>query len=389
VAKGSKRSVVLAVALALGSGPVQAANNHVGGVSTKAKAMQNAFTAIADDPSALYYNPAGLVQIEGTRLMLDLEEVRPRLRFERAGVGSARSSRGARDLNVFFSHDLGRATFGLGLFAPFAARTSFSTTGAVGAQRHAASLLRLDLAPTLAFELGRDWAIGAGLTASRVSGHTDVLGFEESLRGYGFTGQAGVLYRGIDRVQLGLSYRGRMSANVEGRGRIQGVGSDTHDSQLRFPDRLSLGAAWEATDAWTLSMNVDWEGWSYLRKFRRDYDNPVLKGAGNARIDARDAVAFHWGAQREIGEHTELRFGYTYQTRAQDTSALVPAMPDFRGQVASLGIGRTLGNGIELEATYEFAHGGSGTRGALFPGRLEASAHFISVGVTIPFGDRR
>ncbi|MEW5875669.1 MAG: PorV/PorQ family protein [Candidatus Zixiibacteriota bacterium] len=40
------------------------------GVSPRADAMAGAFTAISDDASAVYYNPAGLVQIENSQLMI-------------------------------------------------------------------------------------------------------------------------------------------------------------------------------------------------------------------------------------------------------------------------------------------------------------------------------
>jgi len=40
------------------------------GVSPRAEAIGGGFTAMADDASAVYYNPAGLVQIEGRQVML-------------------------------------------------------------------------------------------------------------------------------------------------------------------------------------------------------------------------------------------------------------------------------------------------------------------------------
>ncbi|HEV7866621.1 MAG TPA: outer membrane protein transport protein, partial [Chthoniobacteraceae bacterium] len=36
----------------------------------QATARGNAFTATADNPSAIYYNPAGITQLEGTRALL-------------------------------------------------------------------------------------------------------------------------------------------------------------------------------------------------------------------------------------------------------------------------------------------------------------------------------
>lgn len=42
------------------------------GVSPRADAIGGAFTAIADDASAIYYNPAGLVQLENRQIMISM-----------------------------------------------------------------------------------------------------------------------------------------------------------------------------------------------------------------------------------------------------------------------------------------------------------------------------
>ncbi len=44
------------------------------GVSARATSMGSAFTAVADDPSAAYWNPAGLVGVDGTVVMLNHTE---------------------------------------------------------------------------------------------------------------------------------------------------------------------------------------------------------------------------------------------------------------------------------------------------------------------------
>src|ERR1700691_3429787 len=38
--------------------------------SAEATARGDAFAATADDPSAIYYNPAGITQLDGTRVLL-------------------------------------------------------------------------------------------------------------------------------------------------------------------------------------------------------------------------------------------------------------------------------------------------------------------------------
>ena len=42
---------------------------RIQGQGTAASAMSNAYAAQADDPSALYYNPAGMTQLQGVQLM--------------------------------------------------------------------------------------------------------------------------------------------------------------------------------------------------------------------------------------------------------------------------------------------------------------------------------
>ena len=53
---------------------------EVSGLSSKATAMGNAFSAVADDFSAVYYNPAGLAQQDHHSLYMGYLVVLPRLK---------------------------------------------------------------------------------------------------------------------------------------------------------------------------------------------------------------------------------------------------------------------------------------------------------------------
>ena len=48
--------------------------------------MGGAFTAVADDPSASFYNPAGLIQIDGNQLLFEYVMVLPRVSLQRGSV---------------------------------------------------------------------------------------------------------------------------------------------------------------------------------------------------------------------------------------------------------------------------------------------------------------
>src|SRR5215470_15332992 len=53
----------------IGLEPVFAQVPRIQGQGTAASGMSNAFSAQADDPSALHYNPAGMTQLQGIQLM--------------------------------------------------------------------------------------------------------------------------------------------------------------------------------------------------------------------------------------------------------------------------------------------------------------------------------
>jgi long-chain fatty acid transport protein len=53
------------------------------GIGARAIAMGGAFTAVADDGAALYYNPAGMVQVEGHRSHMEYVFVFPRVYLQR------------------------------------------------------------------------------------------------------------------------------------------------------------------------------------------------------------------------------------------------------------------------------------------------------------------
>lgn len=56
------------------------------GVSPRADAFGGAFTAVADDASAIYYNPAGLVQLENRQVMVSLIDYPADISYSFVGV---------------------------------------------------------------------------------------------------------------------------------------------------------------------------------------------------------------------------------------------------------------------------------------------------------------
>src|SRR5512134_2178984 len=70
------RGLAVLVVLMFSAASAMAAGFRLPEAGAKAMGMGFAFTAQADDPSAIYFNPAGLTQLEGQNLMVGATFIR-------------------------------------------------------------------------------------------------------------------------------------------------------------------------------------------------------------------------------------------------------------------------------------------------------------------------
>src|SRR5215217_4598419 len=88
-----------------------------------ATARGEAFAATADNPSAVYYNPAGITQLHGTQVLLGAYGVTFNSRADLKAPGDTFDNRyepqGAPQFFATWQLPKGPITLGLGVYAPF------------------------------------------------------------------------------------------------------------------------------------------------------------------------------------------------------------------------------------------------------------------------------
>jgi len=152
-------------------------------MGAKATGMGTAFIAVADDGSALFYNPAGIAFQKGTYFEMDNTVVVGLFRFTPSSVpqGTVVPSNGYSGIvkphfipvaALYFTHQLSeKYTFGFGMFTPFGLAANFTnfhdgdpaSSKFVG--RYAGSRGRLEsywFQPTLAYKITPNSAIAVG-----------------------------------------------------------------------------------------------------------------------------------------------------------------------------------------------------------------------------------
>ena len=137
---------------------------------SKAASMGTAFVAIADDPSAILYNPAGLTQLTGTNTYSGATAVIPTSEYESPSGESDET-----DFQVFFpphlyiSSDLNTETIalGLGVFSPFG--IGGRKWGEDGPTRYISTestIATISVNPTFAWEITPSLSVGLAFTCT-------------------------------------------------------------------------------------------------------------------------------------------------------------------------------------------------------------------------------
>lgn len=362
-----------------------AGNIAVNGVATRGETMQ-AFTAVADDPSAIYYNPAGIRQVPGTEIEGGVSYIMPHQEFKNSMNGSdTQSEFNIFDPNLFATTQyFQNVTFGIGVYSPFARKTNFDRTLAVYNMTHRSEIVRLDVAPTVAFDLGKYVSAGVGFVASHVYMNSKVFNLEEDGDGYGYSGQGGILIKLPRQVHIGAVYRGRMTANLDGDGKYSGINGN-YNANVHFPATYGVGVSWQPASRWLLSLEYDRELWSFMTDVTRHYKQPLLNQLGHSVVDGQDSDNYRIGIIYCFDPKNELRAGYSFVAIAVPGKNMIPAQPDYDTQVVSLGYSHYFEK-MRLDLGYEFAFtNDQKSDNQFFPGTHQAHVNMLHLGLTYNF----
>ena len=130
--------------------------------------MGGAFTADADRPSAVYYNPAGIVQMDSIEVSAGLNWVQPQVRFESLTAGNGNTSKMKEDNylfpDVFVTTPIIKDKFyiGVGESSNYGAGNDWEANGFSAFDTVKDSFVNKDYMITGAYKINDQWSVGAG-----------------------------------------------------------------------------------------------------------------------------------------------------------------------------------------------------------------------------------
>ena len=380
----------------------------------KAAAMQAAFVAVADDPSAIVHNPAGITHLNGTHIYTGVTAVMGSTEFKDPAGRTEES-----DFKVYFpphayvtsDFNSKNMAFGLGLYSPFGiGGRQWSEEGLTRYLATKNLISTLALNPVFACKVLPHVSIGAGAFYIHATNESErmidqsALGFSDGKfalkgKGGGFGYNLAVLLFPGREISFGMAYRSKTDVDQEVDIRLIDLAPALHpltggssadfnaDATLRFPESLNFGLACRSSRFLTLSVELEWIRWSRFDSMEVDLRHE-LPEAGitdfTVRFDYKDTWLYKIGADYEMNPNISIRAGYAYIENPVPNQTLSPANPDADQHSMSIGLGYKRNQWhLDFFYMYEIFKRRSVANEAV-TGEFRTSAHFagLSFGYT-------
>ncbi len=394
----------------------------------KAVAMGGAFAATADDPSAIWFNVAGIAQQRraevlagGTGITFQNEFTGdPNDAFSAGSHGSYR-----RHLfippNGYVVVPFGsNLTFGVGVFAPFGLRTSWRQPWIGRFVSNDANIKTVSVEPALAWQTsdGR-LAIGGGpeyrrahVILARNSGalnpftgrFADVASSYLSSEWASKWGwNVGVLFKPTSTWRIGASYRAQMTMDFHGPATVTQIptGNAQFDAIVKrqlpptqqartsfnLPHFAYLGVATSAIHDWDIEADIVHNNWSRFKELRVNFvDTPAFNFTRPQNF--KNSFSYRLGANHPVSPDWDVRLGALYDKTPQPTESVSPLLPDSDREGVSFGLGFHRGPWV-IDATDFVLHfkrrGTQGISSDNFNGSYKTDANLISVNLGYRF----
>ena len=337
--------------------------------------MGNAFaggSAVAEDASTVYFNPAGMTYIEGTQLVGALHLIKPTAEFNNngsiAGAGKPLGGSGgdAGDLafipNAYFKMDYsGTIKLGVGVNAPFGLKTEYENGWIGRFQALKSEVKTVNINPAVAFKVNDQLSLGFGVSAMWAQAtltRAVNIGLAESsvhIKGedWGFGYNLGAIYQATPDTRIGMAYRSKVDQHLEGDakfGAALAANNTSVKASIALPETFSVSAFSKIIDTWDVMGDVTWTHWSRFKELLIDFSNAVPDSRTVENWD--NTMRYSIGANYHYSDTIKLRAGLAYDEEAISDEFRTARIPGNDRKWVSLGANWKLAANSSVDVGY-------------------------------------
>jgi long-chain fatty acid transport protein len=342
-----------------------------------ATARGNAFVATADNPSAIFYNPAGITQLEGQNFRLGGYGIGIDIDYSSSSGKSIGNKHDFAVLPQFYytlTPPKSPLSLGFGVYSPFGLGLDYGDDTPFRTLTKKGEIKFLTFSPVTAWKISPTLSVGLGATLNfaeaTLSRGVFLPGDDFRFRGagtsYGFT--AGIRWEPSPQHAFGVTYHSATDLDFSGHAALNTKPftvptpfgpfpvaaihtEEDASAKFHFPQYIVAGYSFRPTPDWNFEVNVDWTDWDSLNQV-------ILKQQRSASI----AIPFNWksslfyeaGVTRRFAHGFHASAGYIYSENSVPERDFTPTVPDSNRHIFSAGIGQNTGR-FNWDLAYQFA----------------------------------
>lgn len=363
-----------------------------------ATARGEAVTATADNPSAIYYNPAGITQLDGQNIragvyLLDYNmSFKPLSSAPNAGKTYDEKYNFAAIPRFFYTCTPTNVplSFGLGVYTPFGGKVGWPEDTGFRAVALSGKLDYITINPVIAWKILPSLSVAAGPMVNYVD-----LNLEQGLKRnaqplvnyFRFTGNGwsvgynlGARWQPLEQLSFGATFRSPAKVALNGQTEFESQPTISSSSRsanmdLTFPMSVVGGVSYRPTPKWNLEFDASYTDWSSFGSTTIHQSSPPfpLRSDIPVALNWEPSWMYEFGATRYFDGGWNVSAGYVFSGNSVPDQNYTPLAADMDRQFVSLGTGYK-GEHFSFDIAYQFGwaqpHTVTGSTPSSTPGQI-------------------
>lgn len=365
--------------------------------SAKQISMSGSGTASPDEPAAISYNPAGIVDLPGVQVQADANFISMFTWKDNSRTGDFRSSgtlsfvpTGYLTINPgkMFQDKL---ALGIGSDSPFGLMNKYNSNDPAVHYAGWRNYLKMyTIKPTIAYKLTDKISLGGGPMWYRISDFGGIQGYPNSLitglgsrdgqirlntSGNKWGWQMGALIKLTPKHRLGYYFRSPVVVKTSGLAKVEnsnipvgigGLGLRNYETgvhtKVALPMNMTWAYAYQPTEKTFYEADFTWSHW---KTYRRQYfvtdpsgnawDDAILNAIRQGDKDYHDGYGIQLGVSHKLTKKLTLRGGSFFYFTPIPQKNFIPAVADSNHLSISLGLGYAISKYLTADIAYSNA----------------------------------
>ncbi len=356
--------------------------------------------AAANDASTVFFNPAGMLLLEGQQVTAGVHFIFPSAKFKKekgenfmgaplSGSDGGNGGETAVVPNFFYTNKLSdKVAIGLGITAPFGLRTDYNKTWVGRYHAVESDVKTININPAVAFKITNEITVAAGVSAeymdvtlsSMIDGGLVYYGAtgnpsyisnsdfdvfaENKADDWGFGFNLGAIYEFSPDTRMGFAYRSEITHKLRGDIKTDVPSTlapldflfqkqDIH-GKITLPATASFNVYSKITDRFALMADVTWTEWSSFDELTIYFEGDGIAGNDSTTTTEKwnDTMRYSLGATFQATDALVLRSGVAYDETPIPDKYRTPRIPGEDRYWVTLGAGYQLTESLSMDVAY-------------------------------------